>query len=553
LLPVLIVSCTLSVFPLGAQETGNNAAAQSAPRLAGIVDLGSLSLLWDDPTATPEPLDITATANGPALLFSDRVLSLGVDLEMTTRTVQDLTALPRLPRGVVPSRILLNPLSEPTVYDAQSGSLHLLHRDGNDPERFETGFPQALEAESMRRGGLVLSDGKILTLFTRRADQLSSREITLPVAFTTGLSIDQENHLWVYDLAARQVRVFDQDGKELLAVTPDISGGTLLFPQVFRARQDGSFFLGSAGELWCFNADGSVRWQLSQFSAGFRQALPAFYRLAVGRDGNSSRSFYILDPFGNRILKFVEDDPAEGTLAATFRSFQAGQSGTNEILRLCLEEELLLQAAYFRRNNIDEPVVTDLAQRIRVKQAGLLAQLAEELKNELRYVEAEAALNNSLSIYRELRNLDPVDPRYPEAIRDITGRRNALREIRVAESRLTARIIEEGLAASGGERGLAITLTNISGGALEQVEVLVRFSSYTASSWQATPGTIRPGGEVLLTIALGAGGVPSNTEDLFLPCNLLVRYTHNRGEATEYFHLPVMVPAGTLRLPATPY
>ena len=83
-----------------------------------------------------------------------------------------------------------------------------------------------------------------------------------------------------------------------------LSGGTLLFPQVFQARSDGGFFLGSAGELWCFDEEGSVRWRLTQFNAGHRQGLPAFYRVAgAGADS----SFFILDPLGNRILKFVED------------------------------------------------------------------------------------------------------------------------------------------------------------------------------------------------------------------------------------------------------
>jgi hypothetical protein len=121
----------------------------------------------------------------------------------------------------------------------------------------------------------------------------------------------------------------------------------------------------------------------------------------------------------------------------------------------------------------------------------------------------------------------------------------------VAEIRLTARIAEQGLAANGGEPKTGIVLTNISGTTLEQVEVLARFSGYTASSWQATPGTVRPGREVLLTIALGEGGTASNTEDLSLSCNLLVRYVHNGNRAAAYFRLPLLFPAGTLRLPAT--
>jgi hypothetical protein len=374
--------------------------------------------------------------------------------------------------------------------------------------------------------------------------------------------------------------VFDPSGEELFAVTPDISGGTLLFPQVFQARADGGFFLGTAGELWCFDADGSVRWRLSQFSTGVRQALPAFYRLAAAaqaaaqaageRAGAGSRSFYILDPLGNRILKFVEDLPsgspgnARGTetidtaLVSAFRSSETQHYRQNEILRLCLEKGLYLQAAFFRRSGRDEPVVTDLAERLRAKQAGLLAELAEQLENELRYTEAETAYNHSLSLYRELRNLDPVDPRYPQAIRELSDRRNALREIRVAESLLAARIIESGLEANGGRQELGIVLTNTSAGSVEQVEVLASFSGFTTSRWQAILGTIRSGGTVTLTIALSEGGVAGqgasaqlNAEDLYIPCNLLVRYVRNHEKAAEHFRIPLVFPTGTLRLATT--
>ena len=569
--PILFLPLILSTLPLGAQEAGGDTGA--APLLAGILELDSLSLLWgdtrDSPKSVPEPLDIASTANGPVLLFSDRILSLGVNLEMTVRTVQDLMALPRLPDGVVPSRLLLNPLSEPIIYDARTGTLVLLHRDGSDPERLETLLPQAVEAESLERGGVLLSDGRGLTLFTRTGDSLSRREIPLPGAYTTGLSGDQEERPWVYDLAARQVRVFDLNGEQLFSIAPEISGATLLFPQVFQTRPDGGFFLGTAGELWCFAADGSVRWRLTQFSAGIRQALPAFYRLALGPGrGGEARSFYILDPLGNRILKFIEDSPsdskdASGTetidaaLARAFQNSEYQLSRPNDTLRLCLERELYLQAAFFRRSGSDEPVVTDLPERLLAKQAGLLSKLAEQLEYELRYAEAEAAYNRALSLYRELRNLDPVDPRYPETIRELSERRNALREIRVADSLLAARLIEDRLTAGAGNPRLDIALMNDSDRMVHDVEVTAGFSGYSASRWRASFGILRVGGRVTLSIPLlepstSSGEDPPrlNAEDLSIPCNLLVRYTHNGKNKTESLRIPLLFPAGTLPLRA---
>jgi hypothetical protein len=584
LVPVLLIPLVLSILPLAAQEAAGNTGAP--PRLAGILDLSFLSSLWGEspgssdsaglpdspggkrggrPVGTPEPLDIATTADGPVLLFSDRILSLGVNLEMTTRTVQDLTTLPRLPDGVIPSRLLLNPLAEPVIYDDPTGELFLLHRDGSDPERFETELPQAVEAQSLKRGGVLLSDGKSLSLFTRRGEGLTRREIPLPAAFTTGLSVDAGQRLWVYDLVGRQVRVFDLNGKQLFAISPDISGANLLFPQVFQARPDGGFFLGTAGELWCFAADGSVRWRLSQFSAGIRQALPAFYRLAVGRgEGGPDRSFYILDPLGNRILKFIENPPGapqetftiEAALAEAFQSSETWQSRQNETLRLCLERELYLQAAFFRRSGSDDPVVTDLSGRLLAKQAGLLSKLAGQLEDELRYAEAEGAYNRALSLYRELRSSDPVDPRYPEAIRELSEKRNTLRQIRVAEGLLTARLSEGGMTAGAENTELRIAVINGSDSTAQQVEVLASFSGYSASRWRASLGTLRAGGRVTLTVPLleissSSGEETSrlNAEDLYIPCNLLVRYAQDYKNTAEHFRFPLVFPAGTLRLP----
>jgi hypothetical protein len=314
---------------------------------------------------------------------------------------------------------------------------------------------------------------------------------------------------------------------------------------VFQSRADGGFFLGTAGELWCFEADGSARWRLTQFSAGFRQALPAFYRLAAGSEKGISH-FYILDPLGNRILKFEEGVPAQGTLAAALQSSGDDRSRQNEIVRLCLERELYLQAGFFRRGD-GEALVTDLGRRLESKQARLLAEAAEQLQNELRYGEAEAAYNRSLGLYRELRNLDPVDPRYPDAIRELSERRNALRQIRVADRRLSACFAEEVPVVRAGRPELGLALTNISGGTVEQVEVLARFSGF-ASRWQISADPIGPGNTLNLRIAMSESG-SLNAEDLAVPCNLLVRYVQDRRTTTEHFRLPLVFPAGTLSLP----
>ena len=551
---ILLIPLLLCSMVSSAQETGSSDAGDNPPRLAGIVNLGSLSLLWGDSDgespADPEPLDIAATPDGPVILFSDRYVSLGLHLEMTGRTVQDAKSV--LPKEYIPSRLLINPLLEPMMYGADSGALLLFHRDSESPERFETSITQPIEAVGLRRGGIVLSDGKRLYLFSRRGNELSRREITLPSRFTTGLSADDQDRLWVYDLQARKVRVLDQAGSELFAITPDLRGGTLLFPQVFQARWDGGFFLGTAGELWCFDPDGSARWKLNQFNAGYRQGMPAFYRVADGPES----SFYVLDPLGNRIMKFVEhaagivkdEDPIDSTLAAGFERIGTIASQQNELLGFCLEEELFLQAAYFQRSRSEGPVVTDLAGRIRSKQARLLSDLAKRLENGLRLPEAEAAYNRGLILYRELRSLDPVDPRYPEAIRELSRRRNGVRDILTAETVLTAEL--EVHSASDRREELRILFVNISRSAVEQVEIQARFSGYPDSRWLGSPIHIPPGGRAVVTLPFsGSATGPVTGEDLRVVLNIVVKFLHDQQGKAQYFQLPVVFPAGSLHLP----
>jgi hypothetical protein len=338
--------------------------------------------------------------------------------------------------------------------------------------------------------------------------------------------------------------VYDQTGQELFSIAPDISGGTLLFPQVFQARSDGGFFLGSAGELWCFDEEGSVRWRLTQFNAGHRQGLPAFYRVAgAGADS----SFFILDPLGNRILKFVEDS-IDSTLAQGFEKTGGVLTQQNEILRFCLEEELFLQAAFFQRSRSEGPVVTDLIGRIRGKQARLLSDLARRLENELRLPEAEAAYNRGLTLYRELRSRDPVDPRYPEAIHELSRRRNSVRDILTAEHLLRAEA-EERFTSDRSEE-LRIVLGNISKGIVEQPEVQARFAGYPDSRWLGSLRQISPGGQAIVTIPFsGSTAGPVTTEDLRIVLNIMVKFLHEQRAKAQYFQLPLVFPAGTLRLP----
>ena len=549
-LPRLILSIPLILCPFALNSQETNDPEENAPRLAGIVDLSSLSLLWSSSDSkspsNPEALDIATTPEGPIVLFSDRYISLGLHLEMTEQTVWDVEAKSILPTGFIPSHLLINPLLEPLIYSAESGTLLLFHRDTELPEHFETGLAQPFEAVSLRRGGVVLSDGGRLHIFNRRGNELVRREIPLPSRFTTGLSADDQDRLWVYDLQTRKVRVFDQTGQELFSIAPDISGGTLLFPQVFQARSDGGFFLGSAGELWCFDEEGSVRWRLTQFSAGYRQGLPAFYRLA---GASADSSFFILDPLGNRILRFIEDS-IDSTLARGFQKSGAVQSQQNEILLFCLEEELFLQAAFFQRSRSEGPVVTDLAGRIRAKQARLLSDLARRLENDLRLPEAEAAYNQSLTLYRELRSLDPVDPRYPEAIRELSRRRNSIRDILTAERLLTAEM-EQRFTSDRSEE-LRIVLGNISKGIVEQPEVQARFGGYPDSRWLGSLRQISPGGQAIVTIPFsGSATGPVTTEDLRIVLNIMVKFLHNREGKAQYFQFPIVFPAGSLHLPET--
>jgi hypothetical protein len=611
-----LLGICLLAGPLAAQTPATeDLSLRHPPRLSGIVRLDSLSLFdgsFDrDQKARPEAVDIAATASGPIVLFSDRFLSLGLHLEVTERTARELAYAPSLPDGFAASRLFLNPLQEPLLYSAVSGTALLFHCAEDFPERFETGVRQPLSIAALPRGGIILVQEQDILLFRRRGYELVREQTPLPSRFVTAVEADARGRLLIYDVRERAIRIIGgprpgsdgggQEEGEALRIIPGFQGPASLFPQVFRARPDGSFLLGSAGELWCIEADGSPRWRLARFSAGFRQSLPSYYRIACSPDPRDP-VFFLLDVQGGRILKFSEEtqqgggeiegvgpvngpaaanglgegagadgveetgaahdaptpDSIEETLIQAFENLQGPSERLEEALRLCLDKGLLLQADYLLRAGGSERVDEELAVRAKEKQARLLADSARRLERELRLPEAEKACNRSLALYRELRSLDPVDPLYPQVVDELTLQRNGVRETLMAEKLLEAKLDyfpqAPGNSGDGADRAgraaLRLLLVNRSGGRLEQVEVQARLAGLEISGWRKNVGPLQRGGETSVALPLSVGGPgPLSGEDLRLTLNVEAFFLREGRAGVQYFNLPVLFPAGTLNLP----
>ncbi len=528
--------------------------AARPPRLAGIVDLSTLSLLQGaSPSrdyAEIEPLDIAAGAEGPVVLFSDRLISLGVHLEMTEQTMQDLFLNPALPPGFVATNLLLGPLSLPVVYSAESGEVLAFSAADQSPWAFATAVTRPIEAVALRRGGLALLHEQSILVVHRRAGEPVRTRIDLPSRFFTAIAADAEHRIWAYDAGRRKISVFAETEKHkytrVSSITPKIRGAALQFPQIFEVRSDGSFFLGTSGQLCCFEPDGTPRWHLEEFTAGYRQALPAFYRLAVSPD-TADHSLYLLDPMGKRLLKFIETDSKADTIDSHLAAAFADSS--TDLIRLCLENDLLLQAGTFQRTRSQGRMVSDLERRIKERQARLLAELARHLQEQLRLPEAESAYNHCLTLYRELRSLDPVDPRFPEAVRELSERRNSVRAILVAENPVSIEpVAPPEPPATAAE--LPLVLKNLFPSTLQQLEVQVRAAELENSLWRGTVDRLYGRDRIVLSLASSAAGRSLlNAEDLLLTLNGVLRFLEKGESKTRYFRVSVLFPAGTLGLP----
>jgi hypothetical protein len=407
--------------------TGFQAAADSPPPLpVGILDLDALRLL---PGAElSDPLDLTSWPGGPLLVFGGGLLRLGSGLEITPETLRDLYFAPQLPPNTRIGAGFLGAGGAPLLVDPADGSLFFT--DPGGVQRLETGLVRPEDSTTLPDGSLAMLKGRTLMIFRRRGEGLQTRRVELPPGLYSALAADSENRLWVYDLAERRLRIFSVLGREIMSVTPLLAPGELQFPQTCAVRSDGSFLLGGAGTVFCFEANGLPRWKVDSLPARVREALPASFRVALTPEENG---FYLLDLPGNRLLHFRDPDALQATeaaWAAAFPGFDTRDPAQLQAARSFLIAKGLLLQAYLPAALLGEPrALESLGRLAAARCAELSALLAKRLDSELLLPEAEAALKAGLKLYHRLRREDPVDARWPAAILELTARRAALREI----------------------------------------------------------------------------------------------------------------------------
>jgi hypothetical protein len=541
---------------------------QRAPRLAAVASLDSLALLHGGPAAPAEGLAIAVGAGVVRILLAERFISLGPLLEICPQTAADLLFAPPFPEDFVPAALSANALGEPAVYDAGSGALLLYPAGSGAPERFDTGVVQPIQAGELAGGSLALLQGQRLLLLRRRGEDLQATELALPTGLASALSAERDGPLRVYDLAERRIRLLDVTGQEVGSVKPLLSPETLPLPQLFRTLPEGGFLLGGTADLWSFTPEGLTRWRLRELGTIPRESLPAFFSIAPapGQGGNPP-AVYLLDPPGRRLMKFVEiqgaGEPAaadldsspalEGLLAEGYERLAADPDSRSELIGLCLREGLLLQAHYlFSLGAAGSQTAPGLEGRFLEKQAERLAELARGLEEQLRLPEAEQAYNSALGLLRELRGIDPVERRFPKAIRDLTEARNAVREILVAEPLLEAgpvSVVPAGRAAAAGAFELRVELRNRSGRRLDELALDARPAigpgapSFLRRQWGGSLGSLAPGGRagLVLPLSVESGGP---TEDLRVEVHLLLSYRQGTAAGSQHLVFPALLPVG---------
>ena len=519
--------------------------AREAPPLAALLALDSLRLLPGWRPEASEPLDCAAAAQGPVLLFSDRLLALDRDLDIAPATVGDLLLRPAFPAGFRPDRLWLDPLGQPLLFSAATGET-LTYLPGFPPERRETGMRQPVHAAALPKGGLaVLASGRV-TRILRRGGGVTREPLPLPGGFYAAVEGDEDGNLWVLDLVERRVRILNLRGEEVRSLKPVLDPSRLPFPQVFLPLPDGGLLLGGASELWRFDRRGAPVWRLERVFTGVREGLPAFFRVAHAplREGaaeTAGLALYLLDPLGRRLFRFDDAQPAAAQtaseLAALLGRLEAGGATGGELVQYALDRGLPLLAQTFLQASMPETgaaMVGRLTRLARVRLLHALVELADLAEGQLRLPEAEAALREAARLTGELRAVDPVEPSYSRDLPGLVARRSRLREelLEPGEQGLLAALERTG--PEDGARAI-LSLRNSAIWPAEEVSVQLRWAGFPPGAGVEWVEPIRPGYTVRLPLPFPpAGRLEGYAEELSLGLSVLVAWKQEGKEERRY-------------------
>ncbi len=438
LLAALLLAVFLPARPSGALPPAPRTPA-SPPRLEAVLRLADLEALLPPAPGPPAGGTLTglaASADGVVLGFTDRFLSLGPFFQVDWRTVRDLR--PQAAAGLqaapfVASHLALTPLGEIICYDAESGEAIYVHPLTGGAGRYPTGLAHPTQFAGLPSGGFALLQGNRVALFTRRTGGLERRDIALPAGVYTALAARDGATLLAFDWQQRRVIAVNPAGDVVGSVALQTDPAALPFAQVLAVGADGGLLLGGPGGLWKFSAAGEPLWRLDGLPVGpsgtLREAFPAVYMVAAAPGG----VFYVADFPSGRVLRFRDARAEDGSVGVRTAAPPA------------------------------DP---------RPDRAAALDTLSRKLEEQLLLPEAEGACAEALELYRLLRREDPVDPRFPRRLQELTARRQALRAMLFEEPLLEARLparLELG-------REQPLTMINRSGTVLEDLELTVLFS-----------------------------------------------------------------------------
>ncbi len=562
--------------------------ARAAPSLGACLALDSLRLLPGWRPETGEPLDCAASAEGPVLLFSDRLLALGRNLDVAPATAGDLLLRAPIPPGFRPDRLWLDPLGRAVLFSAATGEI-LSYVDGLPPERRQTGLRQPVHAALLPRGGLaVVASGRISRAL-RQGGGLRREQLPLPGGFYGAVEGDSGGRLWVLDLVERRVRILDERGQEVRSLKPTLDPSLLPFPQVFLPLSDGGLLLGGEGQLWRFDRWGVSLWRMQSVFTLARETLPSYFRVALaplqaeaaprgaGTQGPafSPCTLYLLDPAGRRLFRFDDTEPAGpggsggggggrgggggsggsgsagaggsagaagaepgSQLPALLALLEAGGVSIAEVAQYAADQGLPLVAQTFLRTAQPDGVAR-LARLAKVRLLRGLVELADQAENELRLPEAEAGLREAARLTGELKAVDPAEPSYARDLPALVARRTRLREelLEPGEQSLQAELEPAG--PGGGQP--VLSLRNASGLPVESVSVQLRWAGFPPGPGVEGMQPVRSGYQVRLPLPLPPS-LEGYAEELTVCLSVLVSWRQQGQSERRFLQAACLLP-----------
>ncbi|GEM_PF-6885934 len=361
-----------------------------------------------------------------------------------------------------------------------------------------------------QREGASLIGRKTLRIFTSTKKNPTGKNFYS--GYISACSSDKSGNIWVFDSIERKIRIIGAQGREIETIKPLYRPQKMLFPQEIALYSDGGFILAGNGIIVRFDRYGIPLWKIESYRDSVIRSLPPFFTLRIHeRSGN----IYLYDPQRGELLIFGERPYRESAKRIRSGEYQDSIS-FKSALEKAFEEEY--------RDSVEK----------------------------LDFPMAVRYINNAISLVKDLRRYDPVNPSYSPTLERLVSERNSMLERMKNRGRLKIRLKSKvidpfplGNYSSKGykRKGLLhLGIVNDSVQPVTKVKVLLYIEGLLSEPAESVVESIDREAEktVDISVYLSARSIKLNYA-MKSKCNILILYHSGEREKSNFISIPVTI------------